>query len=66
MVAMNPRVARLNKDDIGKLQALEKELGKVVVAFDPPPAYAELSAEGLRKVQQLEKELGVVLIAMKA
>ena len=62
-----PRYARLNKDDLNKVQSLEKEIGKIVLAIEPDreSPYADLNKEQLQKVQQLEKELGVVLLAYK-
>lgn len=65
MVAANTKYARLNKDQIGKLQDLEKEIGKVIVAFEPSVSYANLTEEQLKKVQQVENELGLVLVAFK-
>lgn len=65
MVAVNSKYARLNKEGITKLQALEKELGKIVIAYENESVYADLSPEQLKKMQDLEKELGVILIAYK-
>lgn len=66
MIRMNASYARLKKDDINKLQALEDEIGKVVVAFEPVSIYAELSEVELRRVQAVEKELGVIILAYKS
>ncbi len=63
MVTVNTKYARLNKDAITKLQELEKETGKIIIAFEPTSPYAELSQDQLQKVQQLEKDLGIILIA---
>ncbi len=65
MAELDRKFARLNKDDINKLQDLEKETGKVIIAYEPDSTYAKLSEDQLKKIQQMEKELGVILIAYK-
>lgn len=62
-----PRYARLNKDDLNKVLSLEKEIGKIVLAYEPDreSPYADIGKEQLQKIQQLEKELGVILLAYK-
>lgn len=65
MVATNTKYARLNKDQINKLQELEKEIGKVVIAYEPATPYANLSEEQLKQLQQIEQDLGVTLVAYK-
>ncbi len=65
MVTANTKYARLNKDEISKLQELEKEIGKIVIAYEPASTYAQLSEEQLRRLQQFEQELGVILVAFK-
>lgn len=65
MVAPKSKYARLNKDGITKLQELEKELGKIVIAYENESVYADLNQDQLRRMQELEKELGVTLIAYK-
>ncbi len=59
-----PDYAKLSKADVGKVQKLEKEIGIVLLAFEPNQ-YAELSAEKLKKLKAAEKELGVTVIAYK-
>lgn len=62
------KYARLNKDEINKLQALEKELNKIVLAYEPEPGspYARLSEDQVQRIRALERELGVVLLAFKS
>jgi hypothetical protein len=60
-----PDVAKLNKDQIKKVEDLEKQLDVVLVAFKRPTTFANLSSEDLKKVQKLEKELGLTILAMK-
>jgi len=65
MVAASTKYAHLKKDQINKLQELEKELGKVVIAYEPEPTFARLSEEQLKRVQEVEQELGLILVAYK-
>lgn len=65
MVTVNSKYAKLNKEAINKLQALEKEIGSIVIAYDNEPIFANLTQDQLQKVQQLEKEIGAILIAYK-
>ncbi len=65
---MDPKelqIASLPPDALQKLQALEAELGKVVVAYTREPRLARLDEEQLHKLQQLEVELGVYLLAFE-
>ncbi len=66
MVTVQRKYAKLNKDDLNKIQSLEKETGTILVAFEKDSPYADLTDEQVKKLQQLEKELGVVLLAYKA
>lgn len=52
-------------DDAGikEIQALEKETGKLLLAYYTPPAAADLTDEELKKIQDLEKKLCVRLVA---
>jgi hypothetical protein len=65
MVTVPRKYAKLKSDDLNKIQKLEKELGKVILANEPDSPYADLKPEELEKVRQLEKELNVVLLAYK-
>ncbi|MGQ9723042.1 MAG: hypothetical protein ACUVXA_17165 [Candidatus Jordarchaeum sp.] len=60
-----PETAKLKKEQITKIQELEKELNVVLVAFGKPTSFADLSSEQLKRIQNLEKELGLTLLAMK-
>jgi hypothetical protein len=59
--------AKLNKDDINKLQKLENEIGKIVLAYEPTheSMYATLSDDQVEQLRQLEKAWNVVLLAYK-
>lgn len=56
-------IAELEGEALEKVQALEGELGKVVVAYQPAPRLARLTPEQLQRMQQLEVEFGIVLMA---
>ncbi len=66
MVTVQRKYAKLNKDDLNKIQSLDKETGTILVAFEKDSPYADLTDEQVKKLQQLEKELGVILLAYKA
>ncbi len=65
MVTVQRKYAKLNKDDLSKIQSLEKETGTILVAFEKDSPYADLTDEQVKKIQQLEKEMGVILLAYK-
>jgi hypothetical protein len=53
----------VNEKGVAKIQSLERETGKLILAYYTPPAAAHLSQDHLAKLQQLEKELCVRLVA---
>jgi len=53
----------LSGQQLERLQALEGELGKVIVAVEPQTAVADLSSDDLRRLQDAEREMGLVLLA---
>jgi hypothetical protein len=63
MIAANTQVAQLDRSRLAKLKKLEKDLGKVVVAFEPQYRYADLSPDQIRRLQKAEQELGAILLA---
>jgi hypothetical protein len=48
---------------VQELQALEKETGKLLLAYYTPPVAADLTDEQLEKIQELEKKLCVRVVA---
>lgn len=66
-MATVPNYARLNKDELSKIQTLEKEIKKIVLAYEPeqPSPYAEVNEVQVDKIRTLERELGVILLAYK-
>lgn len=55
--------AELDEVRLGRLRALEQELGTCLVALEPRSELADLSREQLQGLQAGEQELGVVLLA---
>ena len=58
-------MSKLEPDKLAKIQHLEKNIGKTVIAFSPLNINsANLKAEELAKIQQLEAELAISLVAV--
>lgn len=59
------KYAKLNKDELSKVQELEKQIGKIVIAYDNDKSspYAPLTEDQVQKIRRLEDELGVILLA---
>ncbi len=57
------RFARLDREKMEAIRALEESLGKVIVAFEPVIRLADLSPEEIARLKEAEQELGVVLVA---
>lgn len=53
----------LTEEGITEIQALEKELGKLIMAFPSPPEPAALTPELVARIAALEKKLCVRLVA---
>ena len=53
----------LDNDGLTAIQALEKETGKIIMAYPTPPVASELPEEHLDKIRKLEKKLCVRLVA---
>jgi hypothetical protein len=53
----------VTEDGVAEIQALEKELGKCIMAYPTPPEPAALAPELKAKVEALEKKLCVRLVA---
>jgi hypothetical protein len=62
MMFSQMQLADLNKQKVAHIRALEKEIGKHIMAFEPGPRLASMSEQELKKIQTLEKELGVTLL----
>jgi hypothetical protein len=57
------KIANLDDKSVSKVKALEKEIGKLVVALEPRVRVATLAGSQLERLQKLEQELGVILMA---
>ncbi len=64
MTIANQKPADLDAKSLNALNALEKELGATLVAYEAPKV-AELTEEQLARLQQLEKKLGSTVIAYR-
>jgi hypothetical protein len=54
---------QLDREQMQRLQSLERELGVWVVAVEPQAQVAQLPPDKLQRLQQAEKEMGLVLLA---
>lgn len=58
---------QLSKDKIEQIKALEKEIGKTMLAISCQAVQpSQLTGEQLAKVKALEKSTGMVLVAVNA
>lgn len=53
----------VDEKGLAEIQALEKELGKTLLAFYTPPVASDLADEQLKRIRDLEKKLCVRLVA---
>jgi len=53
----------VEKKGVHEIEKLEKETGKLLLAYPTPPVPAELSNEDKAKIESLEKKLCVRLVA---
>ncbi len=60
-------VAQLEKDKLADIQALEKKLGKTLIAFScrDNVETAKLKDDELSQIKQIEKRLNISLVAVK-
>lgn len=56
------QIASLNKTDLERIQQLEQDLGRHIMAFAPGLDIADLSEEQLARIKTLEEELDVTLL----
>jgi hypothetical protein len=58
---------KLDETGLGAITALEKQLGKTLLAFSCHPLEpAEISKEQLAKIQEVESKLGISLVAVNS
>ncbi len=53
---------KLDMEAVGKLNALEDDMGVHILAVGPGPELAELNDEQVGQVQSLESDLGTTLL----
>ncbi|QTA93905.1 hypothetical protein [Desulfonema magnum] len=59
--------ATLENDKVDEIKALEKEIGKTMVAFSCHDVKAtQLSEDELAKIKKLEDKMGLSLVAVNA
>lgn len=67
IVALQPKIpyANLSRDQLAKLQSMERELGVSMVAYEAIDYYriANLPGHELQRMQQLEKDTGLFMVA---
>jgi hypothetical protein len=58
---------KLGEQDLGEIEALERELGMTILAFSCHPVDPAEADEGqLDRIREVEGRLGVSLVAVKA
>jgi len=63
MQTAHVKYPNLSGEQLTKLQRLEREIGRVVVAVEPQTTTAELNQDELRRLQEVEREMGLILLA---
>ncbi len=58
----NLKIASVDGATVAKIKALEEEIGKHIMAFEPGVSIALLTPEEVKKVEVVEKESGVTLL----
>jgi hypothetical protein len=66
MSAPTLRPADLDDRALGRVRALEEQLGCPLVAYAPETPYAPLTDDQVTALQRAEAELGVQLLAYRA
>ena len=57
------KIAHVEEKHLEKINALESELGAVVVAYEPTYKPATLNKDQVAKLRAVEAELGLILVA---
>ena len=58
----NLKIASVDSATAARIQTLEEEIDKHIMAFEPGVSFALLSADEVEKVESLEKDVGVTLL----
>ncbi|MDW5562405.1 MAG: hypothetical protein SA339_04190 [Methanomassiliicoccus sp.] len=59
-----PQTAQLSVTDLSKVKDLEKEIGVVLIAYNPTE-YANLDENQVKELQKLEKNLNATVVAFR-
>jgi hypothetical protein len=59
-----PQTAQLSVQDLNKVKTLEKDLGIVLIAYQPME-FADLNDKQVKEIQKVEKDLKATVIAYK-
>ncbi|MFW6184430.1 MAG: hypothetical protein ACOC8X_11590 [Chloroflexota bacterium] len=59
-------IAALEREQIQRIQELERQFGAQIMAFQPGRPVASLTDVELKQIKELEKALGVVLLAFES
>jgi len=58
----NLKIATVDNATVAKIKALEEDIGKHIMAFEPGVSLAMLTPDEIQKIEALEKEAGVTLL----
>lgn len=59
-----PQLAKMNSDNLQKIKNLEKDLGVILVAYQPME-YADLTPDQVKELQKVEKNIGAMVVAYR-
>ncbi len=59
-----PQLAKMTGKNLEKVQSLEKELGVVLIGYQPLE-FADLSTIQVKELQRVEKDIGATVIAYR-
>ncbi len=60
---MEEKIKKLDNASLARLQALEREIGCGIIAYEPVPKLATLTQPQLQRLQAVERESKAVLLA---
>jgi hypothetical protein len=58
-----PDYAKIDDKTLGKIKALEGELGIILLAYEKTPSYAKMQDSDVIKLKEVERSMGVTLVA---
>jgi len=63
MSAARMKIANLDEASLARIEAMEEQMGTLILALEPHHPLAKLNEEQVKKLQELEQALGVILLA---